>query len=323
VAYDPLTASRTAEVDQRVKNVRQSERKTGEKPLLMLKLRPKPPRKRRKVCRKCGAQKPLDEFPLRERSADGHGSWCLACHRQASAEWRRRQVSRGEDEALTASQRWELLGPSGDESHFSSEAEKRAAWEEHREELIECARDRRPGHRPKAWWSYEAARPEHLGPYPLEPPPGEPRWGEAHGRAIDCHEFEPILYLAAHGQLTDDEVKIIRERGVEAAERVGTDREQRGTTYAISSDRSAIRLARAVDAALGGEQDAGPDYGMGRGRHVDAELSRQLKSESRDDPRSDSIATDRRRSAAGDPVSTGGDDQTVNLPSGTTSSATG
>jgi hypothetical protein len=69
----------------------------------------------------------------------------------------------------------------------------------------------------------------------------------------------------------DDEVKVIRKRGSDAAGRVGADSEQRGTTHAISKDRSAVRLARAVDAALAGEPDDGPDYGIGRGRHVDAE----------------------------------------------------
>jgi hypothetical protein len=230
----------------------------------MLNLRRKPGRKPDKVCRKCGTAKPLDEFPRRERSADGVGSWCLSCHRQASAEWRRQQTGVEENEALKRGRWFELLGPCGHESHFSSEAEKRAAWEEHRDNLIEDARDGRPGHRPEAWWRYEARRPEHLGPDPLEPPPGQPLWGEEHGRAIDSYDFEPILYLAANGHLADDEIKVIRERAFEAAERVGTDREQRGTTYAVSKDRSAVRLARAMDAALAGEPDDGPDYGIGR-----------------------------------------------------------
>jgi hypothetical protein len=232
----------------------------------MLKLGRKPPRKNHKVCCKCGAQKPLDEFPIRERSTDGHGSWCLDCHRQASAEWRRRQASREENQGLTSGQRWELLGRSGGESRFSSETEKRAAWQDHRDELVAYARDGRPGNRPEAWWLYEAGRPEHLGSYPLEPPPGEPRWGDEHGRARDRHDFEPILYLAANGHLFEDEIRVIRERGAEAGERVGTDREQRGSTYAVSEDRSAVRLARAVDGALAGTPDEGPDYGVGRGR---------------------------------------------------------
>jgi len=118
----------------------------------MLKLGRTPPLKNHKVCRKCTAQKPLDEFPIRERSADGHGSWCLACHREATALWRRRQVSREEDQGLTSGQQWELLGRSGNESNFSSESEKRTAWQEHRDDLIECARDGRPGNRPEAWW---------------------------------------------------------------------------------------------------------------------------------------------------------------------------
>jgi hypothetical protein len=229
------------------------------------------PGKHHKICRKCNAARPLEEFPLRERSADGHGSWCLECHRQASAEWRARQASRGADQGLNSEQRWELLGRSGGESHFPSETEQRAAWQEHGDELVAYARDSRPGNRPAAWWLYVARRPEHLGPYPLDPPPGQPRWGEAHGQAIDRHKFEPILYLAANGHLFEDEITVIRERGSEAAERVGSNREQRGSTYAVSKDRSAVRLARAVDAALAGEPHDGPEWGVGRERHVHVE----------------------------------------------------
>lgn len=122
-----------------------------------------------------------------------------------------------------------------------------------------------PAIAPKHGGLYEASRPEHLGAYPLDPAPGQARWGAAHGQAIDSYEFEPILHLAANGHLANDEINAIRERGAEARDRVGTDREQRGTTYAVSKDRSAVRLARAVDGALAGTPDEGPDYGVGRG----------------------------------------------------------
>jgi hypothetical protein len=157
--------------------------------------------------------------------------------------------------------------PHGTTSMFASEEEHRDAWDARREELLSeyLTPPSVPGRRPAAWWRFEARRPEHLRPYPLDPPPGEPRWGEAHGQALDSCDFEPILYLAANGHLFDDEVEAIRERGREAAGRIGTDREQRGSTRAVSKDRSKVRLARAVDAALAGKPDDGPDYGVGRG----------------------------------------------------------
>ena len=93
----------------RRKNVSHSRSKTGKKIQSHAETRAYSARKNHKVCRKCTAQKPLDEFPIRERSADGHGSWCLACHREATALWRRRQVSREEDQGLTSGQQWELL----------------------------------------------------------------------------------------------------------------------------------------------------------------------------------------------------------------------
>ena len=91
-----------------------------------------------------------------------------------------------------------------------------------------------PAIAPKHGGLYEASRPEHLGAYPLDPAPGQARWGAAHGQAIDSYEFEPILHLAANGHLANDEINAIRERGAEARDRVGTDREQRGTTHTTS-----------------------------------------------------------------------------------------
>ncbi len=134
----------------------------------------------------------------------------------------------------------------------------RELWDEHREELIrESCRDL-AGRRPWAYWRFDAGRPEHLTPYPLDPPEGEPTWGEAHGRALDDYSFEPVLFLAERGELLEDEVDAIREAALEAADRVGTDRERRGTTYAVSEDRSAVRLAIRVDRALG---EPSGDYG--------------------------------------------------------------
>jgi hypothetical protein len=75
---------------------------------------------------------------------------------------------------------------------FASEEEHRDAWEARSEELLSeyLTPPTRPGRRPVAWWRFEARRPEHLGPCPLDPPAV---LGAAHGRALDRHEFEPIL----------------------------------------------------------------------------------------------------------------------------------
>jgi hypothetical protein len=37
-----------------------------------------------KTCRKCGEEKPFNEFPRNTRVRDGLSSWCRACHREAS-----------------------------------------------------------------------------------------------------------------------------------------------------------------------------------------------------------------------------------------------
>jgi hypothetical protein len=60
----------------------------------------------------------------------------------------------------------------------------------------------------------------------------------------------PLVYVASRRELSTDEIDTIREGALEASARVGTDREQRGTTFAISKDRSAVRPAIRMDRAL-------------------------------------------------------------------------
>jgi hypothetical protein len=122
--------------------------------------------------------------------------------------------------------------------------------------------------RPVEWWREVAGRPRHLTASPGMQPGGNA--SPEVGRALDGYELEPIIWLARHGYLTEPEVQYIRDQARGCAPRVGTDREQM-SCYTVSQDRTAVRRARAVDAALAGEPDDGPDYDVGRGRHVDAE----------------------------------------------------
>ena len=46
-----------------------------------------------------------------------------------------------------------IIGDAGRRSHFASEAERRAAWEVHRDALMR--RRRIPGRRIAAWWQYQ------------------------------------------------------------------------------------------------------------------------------------------------------------------------
>jgi hypothetical protein len=143
-------------------------------------------------------------------------------------------------------------------SMFDNGEERRAAWEAVRDELLsEYTAKGGIGHRPWAWWSYEAGRPEHLDPWPFSRDFPD---RESYGRACDEYRFEPIIYLAANGHLLDHELEAIRRQAREALPRVGTDRE-RMTTPAMSPDRSRVRLARAVEEALGGES-YGRDHGI-------------------------------------------------------------
>ena len=41
-----------------------------------------------KICSKCNAPKPIDDFSLSHRSKDGHFSWCRECNKAATRLWR-------------------------------------------------------------------------------------------------------------------------------------------------------------------------------------------------------------------------------------------
>jgi hypothetical protein len=151
---------------------------------------------------------------------------------------------------LTSDERWELLiGPPVSRARphgFRSEADRRRAWEEHREELIAEARQMRPGNRPWAWWHYEAGREEHLAPYPLhfEGTMEEKR------EAVGAYEIEPVLFVALRGELSDQELEEIEAKAREVEPRIGTDAEHWGSGGVNYPDRRAVKLAIAVKRAV-------------------------------------------------------------------------
>jgi hypothetical protein len=71
----------------------------------------------KKECRKCGREKPVSEFPVREAMRDGLSSWCADCHNDAVRETRARQ-----DEAARESQSATL------EAHWAQAKRGMDAW---------------------------------------------------------------------------------------------------------------------------------------------------------------------------------------------------
>ena len=74
---------------------------------------------------------------------------------------RRYRVRRRDAARLTISQFWDLiLGPTAtrpdQRPNFATKAETRAAWFDHRDELMT---DHVPGRRPWGWWKFEAPKP--------------------------------------------------------------------------------------------------------------------------------------------------------------------
>jgi hypothetical protein len=121
----------------------------------------------------------------------------------------------------------------------------RTAWEYDRARLMEQSCPR-PGDRPWAWWHFEAGRDEHLTEYPLRQ--GEPI--DERANAIDAYYLEPVVYLAEHGHLRDDEIAAIAERANEARMRVGTPAEHYGSGGVDRVDRRAVKLYEAVIEAV-------------------------------------------------------------------------
>jgi hypothetical protein len=79
----------------------------------------------------------------------------------------------------------------------------REAWEARRDEMLESYHGGIPGHRPWAWWHYEAGRPQNLTPYPLGRDCREQGMTTEEIRdAIDHYEIEPIVFLASRGELS-------------------------------------------------------------------------------------------------------------------------
>ena len=92
-----------------------------------------------------------------------------------------------ENRAKTAREHWietelvygcvsERVSKSG--SMFETDEERRAAWLERKDELMEkqyTGQPRSNGNRPWAWWEYESGRPE-LRSEPPEPPTSDVGW---------------------------------------------------------------------------------------------------------------------------------------------------
>ena len=150
----------------------------------------------------------------------------------------------------------EWRSPHRTNSMFGDDDERRQAWEERREAIMEeyLTPPSSPGQRPWAWWEFEAGRPDHLEPYPdLDHFLDREHWSEdEEAEAYDNYENEPIIWMAANGHLTPDELAAITERANEARPRIGTDDEHYGSGGIDRADKRAVKLAEAVSEALAG-----------------------------------------------------------------------
>lgn len=117
---------------------------------------------------------------------------------------RLRQRSARERRGLSEDECTHLLGSAvpEHESPFSSEAERREAWQRHRDDLM--SHRRLPGTRPQGWWDYESSAPAEL----REPAPfygwlDNPKAEQPRARAEQRErEDRRLAYLASIGELT-------------------------------------------------------------------------------------------------------------------------
>jgi hypothetical protein len=146
------------------------------------------------------------------------------------------------------------FGPGDRGSVFADDEERRAAWEERRDQLLEeyLTPPLTPGKRPAAWWTFEAGRPRYLSEVDYDSHDLRLITRQGHER-----EIESITWMAANGHLTKLEIEIIERKGGEARSRIGTPAEQKA---ALSPDYGGDKLPAALaDAVLASK--ANPNIG--------------------------------------------------------------
>lgn len=109
---------------------------------------------------------------------------------------RRDEALRRRKGEISRQQAFELLTCCAAETrHFWDEADRRAAWEEHRDALLAACR---AGHRPSAWWEYDRQPDER-------PRPGE-------------HEVEALIRIGAATAADVDDLREALRYGLEVPE---------------------------------------------------------------------------------------------------------
>jgi hypothetical protein len=163
-----------------------------------------------------------------------------------------------EDQAAAERERWieyefhygnvsEKNSPHGTNSMFVNDEERRAAWEDRKDKLLAERYLCEPyyGHRPWAWWEFEAGRPDLR----FSPPHDSSLSLAESERHNQEYEIEKFTFLAENGYLTDREIQKIAELGRTAKERIDTGWEERAyQSPDYGGDK--LKVARA-DAVLG------------------------------------------------------------------------
>lgn len=89
-----------------------------------------------KECRRCGERKPVADFSVNSKSADGRMHWCKSCHREYNAKRRSQKPRREPDPSLTHKR----CSTCGDRLPVSQFAINRASHDGYQYQCRACAR---------------------------------------------------------------------------------------------------------------------------------------------------------------------------------------
>lgn len=78
-----------------------------------------------KVCRKCGIEKNIEEFPKHKIMKNGYNSWCKLCHNNASKEWRKNNK-----------EKFKELTKEWSKNNRERHSEKKRIWNKNNKEYI-------------------------------------------------------------------------------------------------------------------------------------------------------------------------------------------
>lgn len=150
-----------------------------------------------KICKHCGQDKPIEDFPINKKMTGGFDSWCKACHKEASYQSRLKH--------LDTQRRYQQSRPDKNRGYTAKYRAKNL--DKTRAYAREYARQH-----PEIVGAYNKAHPEKIVEYAAK---RRARVMEAPGAGVTAKQFEELkeyfghrcAYCGKQGKLTMDHVE--------------------------------------------------------------------------------------------------------------------